>query len=61
LIVQFFQGIAIGIALILPGLSAGTVILILGFYKQFIDDLSSFRLSPICPISAAPPPAPSPV
>jgi putative membrane protein len=49
LIVQFFQGIAIGIALILPGLSAGTVILILGFYKQFIDDLSSFRLKPYLP------------
>jgi len=49
LIVQFFQGVAIGIALILPGLSAGTVILILGFYKQFIDDLSSFHLRPYLP------------
>lgn len=49
LIKQFFQGVAIGIAFILPGLSAGTVILILGFYKQFIDDLSSFHLRPYLP------------
>lgn len=46
---HFLQGIAIGIAFILPGLSAGTVILILGFYKQFIDDLSRFRLRPYLP------------
>lgn len=46
MILHFFQGTAIGIAFILPGLSAGTVILILGFYKQFINDLSRFRLRP---------------
>ncbi len=49
MIVHLLQGIAIGIAVILPGLSAGTVILILGFYKQFIDDLSRFRLRPYLP------------
>lgn len=40
------MGAAIGIAFVLPGISAGTVILILGFYKELIDDLSSFHLRP---------------
>lgn len=43
---KLLQGLAVGLALILPGLSAGTVILILGFYREFIDDLSHFRLRP---------------
>ncbi|MFY9503980.1 MAG: DUF368 domain-containing protein [Dethiobacteria bacterium] len=49
MLLQFLQGMAIGIAFVLPGLSAGTVILILGFYKQFIDDLSRLRLRPYLP------------
>ncbi len=46
MILKLLQGAFIGLALILPGLSAGTVILILGFYRQFIDDLSSLRIKP---------------
>lgn len=49
MMLHFLQGMAIGIAFVLPGLSAGTVILILGFYKQFIDDLSRFHLRPYLP------------
>jgi putative membrane protein len=52
LIIKFLQGAFIGAAFILPGLSAGTVILILGFYRKFIDDLSSLRLKPYLPLLA---------
>lgn len=36
--------------MILPGLSAGTVILILGFYRQLLEDLSSFNIKPYMPV-----------
>jgi putative membrane protein len=49
LLLNILKGAAIGIAFVLPGISAGTVILVLGFYKQFVDDLSSFRLLPYLP------------
>jgi putative membrane protein len=43
---KFIQGIAIGVAFVLPGLSAGTVILLLGFYRKFLEDLSRVNLQP---------------
>lgn len=46
MILNLLKGAFIGIALVLPGLSAGTVILILGFYRKLIDDLSAFRIRP---------------
>lgn len=49
-IIKILQGVFIGIALILPGLSAGTIILILGFYRQFLDDLASLRLRSYLPM-----------
>ena len=49
---KLLQGVFIGVALILPGLSAGTVILILGFYRKFLDDLASLRLKPYLPMLA---------
>jgi len=49
-ILKLLQGAFIGVALILPGLSAGTVILILGFYRQFIEDLSGLRIKPYLPL-----------
>lgn len=49
MLLDILKGMAIGIAFILPGLSAGTIILILGFYRQFIDDLSRLRLRPYRP------------
>ncbi len=52
MILKLLQGTFIGLAMILPGLSAGTVILILGFYRQFIDDLSSLKIRPYLPMLA---------
>ena len=52
MILKLLQGAFIGVALILPGLSAGTVILILGFYRQFLDDLAGLRLKPYLPMLA---------
>ena len=51
-ILKILQGAFIGVALILPGLSAGTVIVILGFYRQFLDDLSALRFKPYLPMVA---------
>ncbi len=46
---KLMQGACIGIAFILPGVSAGTVILLLGFYRQLLDDLTNFKLKPYLP------------
>lgn len=46
MILSILKGVFIGTALVLPGLSAGTVILILGFYRKFIEDLSNLRFKP---------------
>jgi len=48
---QILQGAFIGVALVLPGLSAGTVILILGFYRRFLEDISSFNYKPYLPLA----------
>ncbi len=50
MVLKVLQGAFIGVALILPGLSAGTVIVILGFYRQFLEDLSSLRIKPYLPM-----------
>ncbi len=52
MVLKILKGAFIGVALILPGLSAGTVILILGFYREFIEDLSSLRFRPYLPMLA---------
>jgi len=49
LFINFLKGMAIGTAFILPGISAGTVVLLLGFYKQLIEDFSALRLRPYLP------------
>jgi len=43
---EVIKGMFIGIALILPGLSAGTVIIILGFYRRFLEDLAGLHIKP---------------
>ncbi len=50
MLIKIFQGAFIGVALVLPGLSAGTVILILGFYRQFLDDISTINVKPYLPM-----------
>lgn len=49
MVLKFFHGVFIGIAFVLPGLSAGTVILILGFYRKFLEDIASLKLKPYFP------------
>lgn len=50
MISQILQGVFIGVAIVLPGLSAGTVILILGFYRRFLEDIASFNFMPYLPL-----------
>jgi putative membrane protein len=52
MLTNLVQGLFIGVALVLPGLSAGTVILILGFYIRFLEDLASLRLKQYLPLFA---------
>jgi len=43
----FFKGIAMGLADIVPGVSGGTVALILGFYERLIRGISNVKLDTI--------------
>lgn len=52
MLIKILQGIFIGIAFILPGLSAGTVMLIIGLYRTVVDDLAALRLRPYLPLLA---------
>lgn len=40
----FFQGIAIGLSNIVPGVSGGTIAFILGIYEKFINSLKNLNL-----------------
>lgn len=51
MIIKLLQGAFIGLALVLPGLSAGTVLIILGFYRRFLEDVSAFKLAPYLPLA----------
>lgn len=42
-IVVIFKGFIVGIANIIPGISGGTIALILGIYEQLIDILADFK------------------
>ena len=44
LIYKLFQGTFIGITLVLPGMSAGTALIILGFYRAFLKDISELKV-----------------
>ncbi len=41
---KLLQGAFIGMSLVLPGMSGGTALIILGLYRQFLDDISMFRI-----------------
>lgn len=43
---SLLQGFLIGLSIVLPGMSGGTVILILGLYEKSIRDLSRLNLKP---------------
>lgn len=42
----FLNGMALGIAEIVPGVSGGTVAIILGFYRRLIESVNHFRENP---------------
>ncbi len=41
------SGIAIGLATVIPGLSAGTVALVLGIYRVFVYEIAHFKVRPM--------------
>ena len=43
----FFKGMAMGMADIVPGVSGGTVALILGFYQRLVQGISNIKLDTI--------------
>ena len=43
---KVLQGVFLGISLVLPGMSAGTALIILGKYHQFLKDVSTFNVKP---------------
>ncbi|WP_160721608.1 undecaprenyl phosphate translocase family protein [Isachenkonia alkalipeptolytica] len=44
------KGILIGIIIVLPGMSGGTVFLVLGLYEKIIRDLARLNLKPYIPL-----------
>ncbi len=42
--IKIFQGLFIGVSLVLPGMSAGTALIILGFYRTFLKDISELKI-----------------
>ena len=44
-LILFLKGMAMGISDLIPGISGGTIALLLGIYKEFISSLKSINLS----------------
>lgn len=44
------QGVGLGVAIILPGLSGGTAALLMGIYDELVHDFSHFRWRPYLPL-----------
>ncbi|MFY9113632.1 MAG: DUF368 domain-containing protein [Dethiobacteria bacterium] len=44
MLLKLLQGIFIGVSLVLPGMSGGTALIILGFYHRFLDDISRLKI-----------------
>lgn len=40
---EFIMGLVLGLVILLPGMSGGTVLLIFGLYEDLVNDLSKFR------------------
>lgn len=43
----FFKGVLLGLSMVLPGISAGTVAFIFGIYNKLIDEISQLNLKQI--------------
>lgn len=52
LVVLLLKGIPIGISNILPGISGGTIALVLGIYEDIIDALKGMRMRVLLPIAS---------
>ena len=46
---MIFKGLITGLVIVLPGMSGGTMLLLLGLYEKLMGDLSRFRLLPWIP------------
>jgi len=44
------QGLILGFVIVLPGMSGGTVLVILGAYEKLIIDLANFKIKPYIPM-----------
>ncbi|MBN4063060.1 MAG: DUF368 domain-containing protein [Alkaliphilus sp.] len=44
------QGLILGFVIVLPGMSGGTVLVILGSYEKLISDLAKFKIKPYIPM-----------
>ena len=47
----FIQGAILGLILVLPGMSGGTVLLIFGIYESLIKDLLALKVKPYVPLA----------
>lgn len=49
---SLLQGVALGIAIVLPGLSGGTAAVIMGIYRDLVEDISRFNWRPHITLAA---------
>lgn len=47
---QYVTGFILGLIILLPGMSGGTVLLIFGLYEQLMKDLSKLKIKPYLPL-----------
>ena len=52
---NFLKGMAMGVSDLIPGISGGTVALLLGIYDDFISSIKSFNLLIIFKLFFSPP------
>jgi putative membrane protein len=49
-LILFLKGVCMGVADVIPGVSGGTLALILGIYQDFIESIRSINPSPLLPL-----------
>ncbi len=47
---KMLQGLMLGWIIVLPGMSGGTVFIILGIYEELLRDIAAFRIKPYWPM-----------
>jgi len=47
---KLVQGFILGLIIVLPGMSGGTVFIILGIYEDLVQDIAAFKLKPYWPM-----------